>query len=273
MTGLGFRLEYSDEPPTVCRWSAAARSLPSAASLAVLCSQSASGLTSTSGAVRPRGAAAAAQRHIARASTCRRGVSEARFPGAGKSRRGAIPISSPAEPGIDQDQALIGALETGKLAESGAGGPAPLNPDHNRDTRPDYRKRERPLSGRARNPRSPSPICRGSGIIPIPRRVPSGADPEIPNSRSPDSRFGRETGREFPIPDRPGNRESGNGPFPDSAGKRESGSESRLAANREIGGTLPVRCEYSWAQWMLSFTTDSFGVRTCPCCLARARSV
>jgi hypothetical protein len=68
-------------------------------------------------------------------------------------------------------------------------------------------------------------------------------DPEIPNSRSPDSRFGRETGREFPIPDRPGigNRESGNAPFPDSAGKRESGS--RLAANREIGDTL--RCEYS----------------------------
>ncbi len=43
-----------------------------------------------------------------------------------------------------------------------------------------------------------------------------------------DSRLGRE-------------RESGNPPFPDSAGKRESGP--RLAANREIGGTL--RCEYS----------------------------
>ena len=30
------------------------------------------------------------------------------------------------------------------------------------------------------------------------------ADPEIPNSRSPDSRFGRETGRESPIPDSAG---------------------------------------------------------------------
>ena len=74
-------------------------------------------------------------------------------------------------------------------------------------------------------------------------------DPEVPNSRPPDSRFGRETGREFPIPEiSAGNRESGNGPFPDSAGNRESGS--RLAANREIGDTL--RCEYSWADVALS---------------------
>jgi hypothetical protein len=42
-----------------------------------------------------------------------------------------------------------------------------------------------------------------------PRSSSSSPDPEIPNSRSPDSRFGRETGRELPIPDRPGigNRE------------------------------------------------------------------
>jgi hypothetical protein len=85
-----------------------------------------------------------------------------------------------------------------------------------------------------------------------------GADPEIPNSRCPASRFGRETARGEGIPDsRLGrNRESGNPPFreiprfgkspvsgnppfPDSAGKRESGP--RLAANREIEGTLPVR--------------------------------
>ncbi len=32
-----------------------------------------------------------------------------------------------------------------------------------------------------------------------------GPDPEIPDSRSPDSRFGRETGREFPVPDSAGN--------------------------------------------------------------------
>jgi hypothetical protein len=72
--------------------------------------------------------------------------------------------------------------------------------------------------------------------------VPSAPDPEVPNSRSPDSRFGRETGTEFPIPDRPGiGNRPGNPPFPDSAGKRESGP--RLAANREIGDT--PRREYS----------------------------
>ncbi len=37
------------------------------------------------------------------------------------------------------------------------------------------------------------------------------SDPEIPDSRSPDSRFGKETEREFPIPDSAGN---GNREFP-----------------------------------------------------------
>ena len=46
------------------------------------------------------------------------------------------------------------------------------------------------------------------------------ADPEIPNSRPPDSRFGRETGREFPIPDRPG---TGIGKSPVSRFGRETG--------------------------------------------------
>ena len=47
-------------------------------------------------------------------------------------------------------------------------------------------------------------------------------DPEIPNSRSPDSRFGQETGREFPIPDRPGigNRETGRFPIRPGNGNR-----------------------------------------------------
>jgi hypothetical protein len=66
-------------------------------------------------------------------------------------------------------------------------------------------------------------------------------DPEIPNSRSPDSRFGRETGRESPFPDPAG---IGKPPFPDhdsaGNGKRRG---PRLAANREIGDAPP--CEYS----------------------------
>ncbi len=33
---------------------------------------------------------------------------------------------------------------------------------------------------------------------------PPGANPEIPSSHSPDSRFGRETGRESPFPDSAG---------------------------------------------------------------------
>ncbi len=49
-----------------------------------------------------------------------------------------------------------------------------------------------------------------------------GPDPEIPNSRPPDSRFGRETEREFPIPDRPGigNRETGRFPIRPGTGNR-----------------------------------------------------
>jgi hypothetical protein len=35
-------------------------------------------------------------------------------------------------------------------------------------------------------------------------QLPPQPDPEVPNPRPPDSRFGRESGREFPIPDRPG---------------------------------------------------------------------
>ena len=75
---------------------------------------------------------------------------------------------------------------------------------------------------------------------------PPGRMPVRPgNPQFPFPRFPIRPGNGEGIPDSrsAGNRESGNGPFPDSAGKRESGS--RLAANREIGGTL--RCEYSWA--------------------------
>jgi hypothetical protein len=55
------------------------------------------------------------------------------------------------------------------------------------------------------------------------------ADPEIPNSRPPDSRFGRESGREFPTPDRPGigNRESGRFPIRPGTGNRGPDSASR----------------------------------------------
>ncbi len=69
-----------------------------------------------------------------------------------------------------------------------------------------------------------------------------GADPEIPNSCSPDSRFGRETGRESPIPD---SESAGIGKqgIPVSLFGREREPGSRLAANREIGDA-PM-CEYS----------------------------
>ncbi len=43
-------------------------------------------------------------------------------------------------------------------------------------------------------------------------------DPEIPNSPPPDSRIGRETGRELPIPDSAGNGNREIPRFPDSAG-------------------------------------------------------
>ena len=59
-------------------------------------------------------------------------------------------------------------------------------------------------------------------------------DPEIPNSRSPDSRFGRETGKGIPDSRLGRNRESGT---PVSRFGRERESGSRLAANREIGDT------------------------------------
>ena len=51
-----------------------------------------------------------------------------------------------------------------------------------------------------------------------------GPDPEIPNSRSPDSRFGRESGRESPIPDSAGigKQES---PIPDLAGNGNRGPD------------------------------------------------
>ncbi len=68
-----------------------------------------------------------------------------------------------------------------------------------------------------------------------------GSDPaEIPNPRSPDSRFGRETGKGVPDSRLGRNRESG---APVSRFGRERESGSRLAANREIGDT-PL-CEYS----------------------------
>ena len=65
-------------------------------------------------------------------------------------------------------------------------------------------------------------------------------DPEIPNSRSPDSRFGRETGKGIPDSRLGRNRESGT---PVSRFGRDRESGSRVAANREIGDT-PL-CEYS----------------------------
>ncbi len=60
-------------------------------------------------------------------------------------------------------------------------------------------------------------------------------DPEIPNSRSPDSRFGRESGEGIPDSRLGRNREAG---IPDSRFGRERESGSRLTANREIGDTL-----------------------------------
>ena len=68
------------------------------------------------------------------------------------------------------------------------------------------------------------------------------SDPEIPNSRSPDSRlgFGRETGKGIPDSRLGRNRESGT-PVSRFGRGRESGSQ--LAANRKIGDA-PL-CEYS----------------------------
>ena len=43
----------------------------------------------------------------------------------------------------------------------------------------------------------------------LPHHHASDPDPEIPNSRSPDSRFGGETGREPPFPDSAGNGKRG----------------------------------------------------------------
>ena len=54
------------------------------------------------------------------------------------------------------------------------------------------------------------------------------ADPEIPDSRSPDSRFGRETGRELPIPDSAGN---GNRRSPVSRFGRETGIGAPIGRN------------------------------------------
>ena len=61
--------------------------------------------------------------------------------------------------------------------------------------------------------------------------VPS--DPEIRNFRSPDFRFGRETGREPPT----------SGPISDSESGMGKSPVSRLAANREIGDTLRMRAQ------------------------------
>jgi hypothetical protein len=72
-----------------------------------------------------------------------------------------------------------------------------------------------------------------------------GPQAEIPNSRSPDSRFGRESGRESPIPDsaKIGNRPGGipgpdsrESPIPDSAGIGKQGLPvSRFGRDRESG--------------------------------------
>ena len=66
-----------------------------------------------------------------------------------------------------------------------------------------------------------------------------GPDPEIPNSRSPDSRFGRESGRESPIPDSAGigNREIPRFPIWPGIGNR--GPDWPKSGNR----AYPL-CEY-----------------------------
>ena len=68
------------------------------------------------------------------------------------------------------------ALRIGEGPRAGCGGPGPHTT-----------RSSMPIMGPA------GPASMGSREVP--------ADPEIPNSRSPDSRFGRETGRELPIPD------------------------------------------------------------------------
>jgi hypothetical protein len=60
-------------------------------------------------------------------------------------------------------------------------------------------------------------------------------DPEIPNSRSPDSRFCRETGKESPIPGSAASAVIGKQGMPDSRFGRERESGSRLASRIEIG--------------------------------------
>jgi hypothetical protein len=70
------------------------------------------------------------------------------------------------------------------------------------------------------------------------RKSPIRPDPEVPNSRSPHSRFGRETGRESPIPDSAEIRNREIPPaFPDSAGTR-TGNRGPGTKNRgPAGGT------------------------------------
>ena len=58
----------------------------------------------------------------------------------------------------------------------------------------------------------------------------------VPNSRSPDSRFGRETGRESPDSRLGRNREWGNSPLPDSAG---TGNRGPGTGNRGPAGGTP----------------------------------
>jgi hypothetical protein len=64
-------------------------------------------------------------------------------------------------------------------------------------------------------------------MLRMPQMPRADSDPEIPNSRPPDSRFGRETGRESPFPDSAGNR-------------KRRGPRLGLAANREIGDAPAV---------------------------------
>jgi hypothetical protein len=103
----------------------------------------------------------------------------------------------------------------------------------------------------------------GRGLLQVGRLRGGGgaAYPEIPNSRSPDSRFGRETGRESPFPDSAATGKQGT---PVSRFGRERESGSRLAANhREIGDAPLSRCEYSMhdpglesGRWMLPWVLE-----------------
>jgi hypothetical protein len=73
--------------------------------------------------------------------------------------------------------------------------------------------------------------------------APAAADPEIPNSRSPDSRFGRESGREFPVPDSAGNGNREIPRFPIRPGNGNRGPDWPQLGK---SGIPCARGEYIW---------------------------